>query len=410
MRRVTRRVTTRRRLLRTGLAAAVSSTPFRARAQSAMPTVRIGVLWDRSGIGSVTSGLDQVVAARLAVDDFGQFSRGYPIDLIDKEFERRPEQAETIARDWFEQQGVAVIVDLPGTVAPVRVQDLARSHGRTVMNTGSFNTALTGVACSPTATHWLEDTRALTRAMTLGLAAEGMKTWFLVAPDDMTGDAFHGGAAAAIEASGGRVVGFARHPTDADSFVPALTGARDSGADAVGLCGFGTALATQIRQGRGLGLFDKSKAVCAYAGCIKDVHAMGPLEARDLFLVSGFYWNHNERTRSFARRFNDLTGRMPDRPNAATYAAVEHFLRNVEASDTIDGVPLNVGMRREPVYFFGSNGQLRVDGALLLDVGLFRVKPPDQVTETWDYYKRIRNIPAAEVYRIAGRDACPLSP
>jgi branched-chain amino acid transport system substrate-binding protein len=172
----------------------------------------------------------------------------------------------------------------------------------------------------------------------------------------------------------------------------------------------GTPLATQIREGRGLGLFDGNKAVCAYAGCIKDVHAMGPREASDLWLVTGFYWNQNERTRSFSRRFNELTGRMPDKPYAATYAAVELFLRIVETSDTIDGVALNAALRREPVYFFGSNGQLRVDGTLLLDVGLFRVKSPDQVTEAWDYYQKIRTIPAADVFRTPARGGCPLSP
>jgi len=343
------------------------------------------------------------------VDDFGQFSRGYPIELVDAEFQRRPDQAEQIARQWFEH-GVALIVDLPGTEAPVRVQNAARSSNRTIMNTGSFNAALTGVACSPTATHWLDDTRALTMAMTLGLKAEAMHTWFLVAPDDPTGVAFQTGASAAIESTGGRVLGFARYPSDTTTFVSALTGARDSGADAIGLCAFGSALATQVREGRGLGLFDQNKAVCAYAGCIKDIHSMGPLEARDLWLVSGFYWNHNELTRSFSNRFNELTGRMPDKPHAATYAAVEHFLRNVETSDTIEGAALNVGLRREPVWFFGSGGRLRADGRLLLDVGLFRVKPPDPVAEVWDYYKRIRTIPWADVFRQPARGTCPLPP
>jgi branched-chain amino acid transport system substrate-binding protein len=375
-----------------------------------MPTVRIGVLWDRSGAGAVTSGLDQIVAARLAVDDFGKFSRGYPIELVDAEFERRPDQAEAIARQWFERDGVAAIVDLPGTAAAVRVQDLARADNRTVMNTSSFNAALTGASCSPTATHWLEDSNALTMAMTVGLASEGVKSWFLVAPDDLTGAAFQAGATAAIEVAGGRVLGFARYPEDAESFVPALTSARNSGADAIGLCALGAALAAQVRQGRALGLFDASKKVCAYAGCIKDIHAMGPLEAQGLWLVTGFYWNQNERTRSFSRRFCELTGRMPDKPYAATYAAVEHFLRNVETSDTIDGVALNGALRRQPVYFFGSSGQLRVDGTLLLDVGLYRVKSPDEVTEEWDYYKLVRNIPASDVYRKAQYGGCPLSP
>jgi branched-chain amino acid transport system substrate-binding protein len=402
-------MTMRRRRFLTGLSATFGLAA-RARAQGALPTVRIGVLWDRSGAGAVTSGLDQVVAARMAVDDFGQFSRGYPIDLVDAEFQRRPDQAEEITLKWFEHQGVAAIVDIPGTVAPARVQDLARSHNRSVMNTGSFNSALTGAACSPTATHWLEDTRALTTAMTLGLAAEGMKTWFLVAPDDVTGAAFQAGAAAAIESSGGRLVGMAQHPVEAESFAPALASARASGADAIGLCSMGTSLATQIREARTAGLFDSSKAVCAYAASIKDIHAMGPLESRDLWVVSGFYWNQNERTRSFSNRFNELTGRMPDKPYAATYAAVTDFLRIVEATDTVDGVAVNAALRQEPVYFFGTNGQLRVDGTLLLDIGLYRVKPPDQITDVWDYYKPVRTIRALDVYRPSARGACALSP
>jgi branched-chain amino acid transport system substrate-binding protein len=178
----------------------------------------------------------------------------------------------------------------------------------------------------------------------------------------------------------------------------------------VALCTMGTSLAAQIREARTAGLFDRTKAVCAYATSIKDIHAMGPLETRDLWLVSGFYWNQNERTRSFSHRFNELTGRMPDKPYAATYAAVGDFLRIVEASDTIDGAAVNIGWRREPVYFFGANGRLRVDGTLMLDVGLYRVKPPDQVTEVWDYYKLIRTIPAVNVFRTVSRGACPLTP
>jgi len=381
----------------------------RAAAQS-LPTVRIGVLWDRSGSGAVTSGLDQIVAARLAVDDFGQFSRGYPIDLVDAEFERQPDQAADIARKWFEHESVAAIVDLPGTAAPVRVQQLARTHNRSVMNTGSFNSALTGASCSATATHWLEDTAALTMAMTVGLTAEGVKTWFIVAPDDVTGLAFQADATAAIEAIGGRVLGTARHPADAATFGPALAAAGDSGADAVALCAMGTRLAAQIREARAAGLFDRTKAICAYAASIKDIHAMGPLETSGLWLVTGFYWNQNERTRAFSHRFNELTGRMPDKPYAATYAAVGDFLRIVEASDTIDGAAVNVGLRREPVYFFGANGRFRVDGTLMLDVGLYRVKPPDQVTEVWDYYKLIRTIPAVNVFRAVSRGTCPLTP
>jgi branched-chain amino acid transport system substrate-binding protein len=398
-------MTRRRGLVRALATLAAPSLITRVRAQN-MPTVRIGVLWDRSGAGAETSGLDQIVAARMAIDDFGQFSRGYSIDLVDAEFARRPDEAGDIARQWFEKNNVAAIVDIPGTAAPVRVQGLARTHNRTVMNTSSFNSALTGASCTPTATHWMEDTRALAMTMTLGMAAEGVKSWFLIAPDDVTGLAFQNDATAAIEGSGGRVAGFVRYPSDGTSYTEALASALNAGADAVGLCATGAPLMEQIRRARPLGLFEKSK-VCAYAVSIKDVHALGPLEAQGLYLVSGFYWNQNERTKSFAHRFNDLTQRMPDKSYAATYAAVSDFLHIVEAVDTIDGGVINVSLRRDPVYFFGATGTIRPDGQLLLDVGLYRVKPPNEVNETWDYYKTVRAIRAADVYRTALRGACP---
>jgi branched-chain amino acid transport system substrate-binding protein len=253
----------RRRTLLTALPIASLRPGSDSAWAQALPAVRIGVLWDRSGAGAVTSGLDQIVAARLGVDDFGQFSRGYPIELLDAEFERRPDQATDIARRWFDQEGFAAIVDLPSTSAAIQVQNLARSRGRTVLNTSSFSTALTGSACSPTATHWCEDTRALTMAMTLGLAAEEVRTWFLVAPDDLTGWAFLADATAAIELTGGRVIGIARHPPEAGTFTSPLVRARDSTAAAVGLCAVGSSLTTQIKEGRSLGLFEKGKAVCA---------------------------------------------------------------------------------------------------------------------------------------------------
>ena len=379
----------------------------RAWGQEGLPIVRIGVLWDRSGTGAMTSGPDQVVAARLAVADFGRLSRGYPVEIVSAGFERRPDQALGIARDWFDKSGVAAIADLPVTMAPVMVQDLAHARDRTVLNTGSFNAALTGLSCSPTATHWMEDTNALTMAMTLGLAAEGVRSWFLVVPDDVTGLAFQAGATAAIETAGHRLAGTARHPGDAATFARALTNARESGADAIGLCGAGEMLTAQITQARALGLFERSK-ICAYAATIAGIHALQGDEARDLRVVTSFHWNANDRARSFSNRFHAASERMPDRSHAATYAAIGHFLRIVETADTLDGAVLNNGLRREPPYFFGASGRFRSDGRLLLEMGLYRVKPLDQVAIPWDYYQPVRAVPAREAFRLLGRSKCAL--
>ena len=186
----------------------------------------------------------------------------------------------------------------------------------------------------------------------------------------------------------------------------ALAGARASGADAVGLCATGDALVAQIRQARALGLFEGNKAICAYAAGIADIHALGTDEGRDLRVVASFWWNRNEWTRSFANRFHAAAERMPDRSHAATYAAIGHYLRQVEAADTLDGGVLTAGMRRETAWFFGGGGRFRPDGRLMLDMGLYRVKPRDEAAAPWDYYAPVRTVPALQAFRSSGNGRC----
>jgi branched-chain amino acid transport system substrate-binding protein len=396
---------------RTFLAAA--ALPFlarRVRARDSRPAIRIGVLWSRAGIGEVTSGLDQIVAAHLAVEDFGPLRRGDPVEVLDAGFDHRPDRATAIARHWLDFEKVAVIVDLPGMAAPVQVQHLARKRDRSVMNTGSVNPALSGVSCALTGTQWMEDTNDLPMAMTLGMAAEGVRTWFLAVPDDAIGAALHQGAEAAIARTGGELVGFVRYPADTRSFATLFAAARGTSAAAIGLCAYGLALEAQVREGRSAGLFDDGRTICAYAAGIKEIHAVGPVEARDLRVVTGFYWNQNDRTRSFAKRFRDVTTRMPDKPYAATYAAIAHFLHAVDTSDTIDGLALNARFRGAEADFFGAPCRLRADGRLLQDIGLYRVKPPERVASAWDYYQPVRVLPARDVFRSPDGEACPLPP
>jgi branched-chain amino acid transport system substrate-binding protein len=335
------------------------------------------------------------------------FRRGSPIELADAEFHGLPDQTETIVRGWLERDGVAVILDVPGIAAAIRIQKPAQLHDHYVMNTGSFSDAPIGAACSPTATHWLEKSRALTMAMTLGLVSAGMRTLYLVAPSDVMGVAFLADSTAAFARTGGRLVGVSRHPADATTFLPALGGALNVGADAVGLCAMGTSLQIQIREARDIGLFSATKAVCAYAGSIRDIHNLG---ARDLWLVGSFHWNESDRACTFGLQFNRLTGHVPDKPQAAaTYASIGHILSSVESLDTIEGAALSSGLRGTPVRFFGANGQLRTDGALLLNVSLFQVKQPDEIMEDWEYYDKKRLVMAMDAVGSVGHAVCPLS-
>jgi branched-chain amino acid transport system substrate-binding protein len=346
----------------------------------------------------------------MAVQDFGPLPSGRPVEVISGEFRLKPDDALAIARGWFDDRQVSVIVDLPTAGAAAAVQDLARARNRTILNTSSINPALTGRSCAPTASQWADDSIALGNAVARGLAASGVKTWYLIVPDTVISLAIQRDAAHAIEATGGRVIGLSLHPSGVADLNSPVSEARQSGAQAIGLCGIGDDLASTIRQARIAGLFDDGRKVAAFLVGITDVHGIGLAAAQDLLLPDSFYWNENEPSRSFANRFIAATGRMPGKSHAATYAAILHYLRCVVSADTLDATAIGLEMRRTPVYFFGRTGRLRVDGRLMLDMTLYRTRSPATSQNEWDCYEPVRVIPAVEAYRPAGQGGCSVSP
>lgn len=393
---------------RRGLLAGIASVALTDRvAAQDLPPLRIGVLGDRTGLGATLSGPPVVVAARMAADDTGPLADGRPIEILTAEFKLRPDEALATIRRWFDELDVAAVVDVPTPAASIAVRDLARMRQRTVLNTSSVNAALTAVACAPTVTHWADDTFTRTAALARGLIGAGARTWFLVVPDMTLGLAVSADATRAIEAAGGRVVGIARHPEGVMTFASVIERARQSGAQAVGLCDIGSSLVELLRQGRAEGLFADNRKVAAFLATLSDMQSLADGTAAGLFVASSFHWSMSEQARSFARRFQDETGRAPEQSHAATYAAVRHYLRAAASAETLDGNAVNLEMRRIPLYFFGRMAKVRVDGKVLLDVSLYRVRLPPTQAPWYDCYETMRGFATPEVYRAGNGQACP---
>jgi branched-chain amino acid transport system substrate-binding protein len=385
--------------------AGLALLPAAGRAQDAPPPVIIGVLTDQTGIGASVSGPPIVQAVQMAVQDTGALPLDRTVSVVTASYRLKPDDALAVAHDWFDQ-GVSVIVDVPGSSAALAVQAMARARGRSVLITGCVEPALTGAACSPFGSSWDVDSASVATALAGALGRAGEKTWFLVVPDTVLGLAVQSDAIRAIEAAGGGVVGRSRHPAEENDFSSIVKQAKQSGAHVIGLCDITQGLSLQLGQFQSAGLFDEGRSVAAFLPAITDIHAAGAKAAHGLIVALPFYWHQNDQARSFASRFIAVTRQMPDVAHAAAYVAVRHYLRAVVSVDSLDAGPINQEMRRTPVYFFGRQARLRLDGRLAIDLALLRVRPPAAMQGEWDFYEQTGVIPAADLYRPLSQSGC----
>ena len=384
-----------------------SMLPAVSRAQNGPPPLVIGVLTDPTGIGASVSGPSLVQAVLQAVQDTGALPDGRALSVTHGSYALKPADALAVAGRWFDE-GVSAIVDVPGSAAAAAVQALARSRGRIFLATGSVNPELTGRLCSPLGSGWAIDSLSMTTALAGAMARSGTKTWFLVVPDSVLGQALQGDATRAIEGAGGQVLGRSRHPAEVSDFASILAQAKNSGARAIGLCDVTRGLTDQIGQFQDGGLFEGGRKVVAFLPAIADIHEAGAKAAHGLLLASPFYWNQNDQAMSFANRFFSATGQMPDAAHATAYVAVRHYLRAVIVSESLDADAISKEMRRSPVYFFGRSAKLRLDGRLSVDLSLLRAKAPEAMNHAWDHYEQVEIIPAAEIYRPLNQTGCAL--
>ncbi len=403
--------TTRRAALAAALAAPL--LPRRARGQS--PALRLGVLSDMSGAYADNTGAGSVVAARLAIEDFTRSRPGFRVELVSADMQNRADVGLNLARGWYDREGVDAILDVPLSALALALAELTREKNKVALFTGPAASDLSGRGCTPNTIHWTYDTWALAHGTGTALVAEGGDSWFFLTADYAFGHALERDTGGFVTAAGGRVLGQARYPfpgtTDFSSF---LLAAQASRAKVLGLANAGADTINAIKQAAEFGLTRRGMRLAGLLLQIPDVHGVGLAAAQGLVMTDSFYWDLDDGTRAFAARFHPLNrGIRPTQIHAGTYSAVLHYLRAAEslgiAAARADGAAVVARMKAMPTEdpLFG-RGSIRADGRKIHDMHLFQVKAPEESRAPWDYYRRLRVIPAAEAFRPLAAGGCAL--
>ncbi len=390
-------------------AAALLAVSAAATAQISGDVVKIGVLTDQSGNFSSLSGTGSVLAAEMAVADYGGMVAGKPIQVINADHQNKTDVGLQIARRWFDVDGVDAIVDVPNSAIVLGVQDIAKERNRVLLVSGGGTADLTGKACSPVGIHWTWDTYSFAVGSARALLEQGNDTWFFLTADFAFGAAMQRDATKVIEAGGGKVLGAVKHPLQSADFSSFLLQAQSSGAKIVALANGGSDTINSIKQAAEFGLAERGQKLAALAIYITDVHAIGLKGAQGLVLTTAFYWDRDDETRAWSRRFFARHGAMPTQAQAGVYSAVMHYLKAIAATGTDEARAVVTRMKAMPVDdFFARGGTIRADGRMVHDMYLAQVKKPDESHYAWDYYKILHTIPGDQAFRPLGESECPL--
>jgi branched-chain amino acid transport system substrate-binding protein len=388
------------------LAAALASG-----AAQAQTSVKIGVLSDMSSLYADLAGQGSVVAARMAVEDFGAAQKGLKVEIVGADHQNKPDVGSNIVRQWIDVDKVDVIVDVPTSSVALAVNDVVREKNKVFLVSGAATSDLTGPKCSPNTVHWTYDTWALANGTGKAIVKTGGTTWFFITADYAFGHALERDTAAVVEANGGKVLGRVRVPLNTSDFSSFLLQAQGSKAKIIGLANAGGDTVNSIKQAAEFGIVSGGQNLAGLLVFITDVHALGLQTAQGLIMTEAFYWDRNEASRAFAKRFApQYKGNMPTMVQAGVYSAVLHYLKAVEAlKGDADGKAVVAKMKEIPTDdpLFGK-GTIRADGRKIHDMYLFEVKKPAESKGPWDYYKLRATIPAAEAFRPLKDGNCPL--
>lgn len=372
--------------------------------------VKLGVLNDRSGVYADLSGEGSVIAARMAVEDFDAAGKGINVEIVSADHQNKPDIASNIARQWYDQDGVDAIFDVPTSSAALAVSQVTREKNKVFIDSGAGSTDLTGAQCSPNTIHWTYDTYALANGTARTMLDKGEKSWFFITADYAFGQALERDTTAIVEGLGGEVKGSAKYPFPGSDFSSYLLQAQSSGADVIGLANAGGDTINTMKQAAEFGIVAAGQSIAALLVFITDVHAMGLETAQGLLVTSAFYWDRNDDTRAFAKRFAELAGgKMPTMVQAGVYAGVLDYLKAIEATGSKEAGAVIEWMKANPTDdpLFGK-GSVRPDGRVLHDMYLYEVKAPAESTGAWDYYKLVATIPADQAFRPLNEGGCEL--
>lgn len=396
----------------TALAAALATTLAAvapASAQVSDNTVRIGVLTDLSGVYSDVSGKGTVIATQMAIEDFvAKEKPAFKVEMVSADHQNKGDIAANKAREWFEREKVDVASELVTTSVALAVQKIAKEKNRIALVSGAASTRVTNEDCNDVTVHWTYDTYAVANGTAKAVTKTGGKKWFFLTADYAFGHSLEKDAMDVVKANGGEVLGSVRHPFPGSDFSSFLLRAQSSGAQIIGLANAGGDTINSIKQAAEFGITPK-QSLAGLLMFITDVHSLGLKVTQNMYLTEGFYWNLNDETRAWSKRFFDLHKRMPTMVQAGQYSSVMHYLKAVKATGSDDTAKVMAQMKKTPVNdFFAKNGQIRADGRMVHDMYLMQVKKPGESATPWDYYTVLATIPGKEAFMDPAKSGCPL--
>jgi branched-chain amino acid transport system substrate-binding protein len=393
------------------MAAATLLLATPSHAQMTDNLVKIGVLSDMSSLYTDLSGQGSVVAAQMAVEDFGGKVGEASIEIVSADHQNKADIGSNFARQWFDVDRVDVIVDVPNSAVALAVNEITKEKNKVFLISGAASSALTGDKCSPNTVHWTYDTWSLANGTGKAIVTTGGDSWFFITSDYAFGHALEKDTSAVVEANGGKVMGAVRHPLNTSDFSSFLLQAQSSGAKVVGLANAGADTTNAIKQAAEFGIVSGGQSIAGLLIFLTDVHALGLQTAQGLVFTEAFYWDANDATRAFAKRFAERNrGIHPTMVHAGVYAAVTHYLKALAAlGSDADGKAAVDKMKElgtdDPLF---GKGTIRADGRKVHDMYLFEVKKPEESKGAWDYYKLRATIPVAEAFRPLDQGNCPL--
>ena len=398
-----------KKLISVACTAALATLSAGAQAQISGGVVKIGVLTDLSGTYSDLAGSGAVLATKMAVEDFiAKEKPNFKIEVVSADHQNKADIASNKAREWFEREGVDTATELVTTSVALAVMKVAKEKDRIALMSGPASTPITNEQCNDVTVHYTYDTYALANGTAKAVTRQGGRTWFFLTADYAFGQALERDASAVVIANGGKVLGSVRHPFPGSDFSSFLLKAQSSGAQVIGLANAGADTTNAIKQAAEFGI-TPTQSLAGLLMFITDIHSLGLRTTQGMYLTEGFYWDLNDETRAWSKRFFSVQKKMPTMVQAGQYSSVYHYLNAVKAAGTDDTRKVMDQMKKMPINdFFAKNGKIREDGRMVHDMYLMQVKKPSESKYPWDYYNVRQTIPAAEAFQPLSQSRCPL--
>jgi branched-chain amino acid transport system substrate-binding protein len=379
------------------------------REAAAAESLKLGVLTDLSSVYSDSSGNGAIYATQMAVDDLAAELKaaGIEVAVVSADHQGKPDIGANIVRQWLDRDHVDVIVNVPNSAVGLAVQAITRAQKKIFLISGAATADLTGKQCSPYSAHWTDDTYTLAHGTAVALVNQGKKNWFFLVADYAFGHAMEAAARSVVEAGGGKVLGSVRHPVGTSDMSSFLLQAQASHADVIALANGGIDTVNAIKGAHEFQIVQGGQSLVGMGLFITDVHSLGLDVAQGLYLTTGFYWDRNDESRAWSKRFFAKMNMMPTREHAETYSAVRHYLRALLAENTKDADKVMARMKATPVDdFYTHDGVLRADGRLIHSVNVAQVKTPAESKYPWDYYKMVAAIGPDKAFRPLAEGGC----